>query len=65
MNIKVWRKSNVDDKPTQAADWRFATKNKLELVVILELLEVSFHSFVFSRAVVAIWTTWCFVVKQG
>jgi hypothetical protein len=40
MNIKVRRKRNVDDKPTQAADWGLATKNKLELVVILELLEV-------------------------
>jgi hypothetical protein len=38
--MKVWRKRNIDDKPTQTADWGFATKNKLELVVILELLEV-------------------------
>jgi hypothetical protein len=36
----VRRKQNIDDKPTQAADWGFATKNKQELVVILELLEV-------------------------
>jgi hypothetical protein len=34
------RKRNVDDKPTQAADWGFATKNKLELVVILELHKI-------------------------
>jgi hypothetical protein len=31
---------NVDDKPTQAADWGFATKKELELGVILKLLEV-------------------------
>jgi hypothetical protein len=40
ISIKVRRKRNVNDKPTHAADWGFATKNKLELVVILELLEV-------------------------
>jgi hypothetical protein len=31
----------------------------------LELLEVSFHDFAFSGAVVTMRTTWCFVVKQG
>jgi hypothetical protein len=30
---------NVDAKPTQAADWGFATKKELELVVLLKLLE--------------------------
>ena len=33
---------NVDAKPTQAADWGFATKKELELVVVLKLLEI-FH----------------------
>jgi hypothetical protein len=33
---------NVEAKPTQAADWGFATKKELELVVVLKLLEV-FH----------------------
>jgi hypothetical protein len=32
----------VEAKPTQAADWGFATKKELELVVVLKLLEV-FH----------------------
>ena len=31
---------NVDAKPTHTADWGFATKNELELVIFLELLEV-------------------------
>jgi hypothetical protein len=31
---------NVEAKPTQAADWGFATKKELELVVVLKLLEV-------------------------
>jgi hypothetical protein len=31
---------NIDAKPTQAADWGFATKKKLKLVIFLELLEV-------------------------
>jgi hypothetical protein len=31
---------NVDAKPTQAADWGFATKKELELVVVLKLLEI-------------------------
>jgi hypothetical protein len=31
---------NVEAKPTQAADWGFATKKELELVVFQELLEV-------------------------
>jgi hypothetical protein len=31
---------NVEDKPTQATDWGFATKKELELVIFLELLEV-------------------------
>jgi hypothetical protein len=39
---------NVDAKPTHAADWGFATKKELELVVIMKLLEaihvVSFTS---------------------
>jgi hypothetical protein len=33
---------NVEAKPTQAADWGFATKKELELVVVLKLLKV-FH----------------------
>jgi hypothetical protein len=33
---------NVDVKPIQAADWGFATKKELELVIFLELLEI-FH----------------------
>jgi hypothetical protein len=31
---------SIDAKPTQAADWGFATKKELELVVFLELLKV-------------------------
>jgi hypothetical protein len=31
---------NVDAKPTQAADWGFATQKELELVIFLELLEI-------------------------
>jgi hypothetical protein len=34
--------------PSQAADWGVAANPRLELVVVLELLEVSFHSFIFS-----------------
>jgi hypothetical protein len=33
---------NVEAKPTQAADWGFATKKELELVVVLKLLKI-FH----------------------
>jgi hypothetical protein len=33
---------SVDAKPTQAADWGFATKKELELVVVLKLLKI-FH----------------------
>jgi hypothetical protein len=33
---------HVEAKPTQAADWRFATKKELELVIVLKLLEI-FH----------------------
>jgi hypothetical protein len=32
---------NVEAKPTQAADWGFATKKELELVIVLKLLEIS------------------------
>jgi hypothetical protein len=35
-------------RPSQAADWAFAANPRLELVVILELLVVSFHGFIFS-----------------
>jgi hypothetical protein len=41
---------------------------RLELAVILELLEVSFHGFIFSWAVVAMRTTWgggVWCVEQG
>jgi hypothetical protein len=38
---------NVEAKPTQAADWGFATKKELELVVILKLLEF-FHDANFT-----------------
>jgi hypothetical protein len=31
---------NVEAKPTQAANWGFATKKELELVIFLELVEV-------------------------
>jgi hypothetical protein len=31
---------NVEAKPTQAADWGFATKKELELIIVLKLLEV-------------------------
>jgi hypothetical protein len=31
---------SVDVKPKQAADWGFATKKELELIIFLELLEV-------------------------
>jgi hypothetical protein len=31
---------NVDAKPTKAADWGFAIKKELELVVFLKLLEI-------------------------
>jgi hypothetical protein len=37
-----------DTRPSQAADWGFAANPRLELVVILELLEISFHGFIFS-----------------
>jgi hypothetical protein len=30
----------VDAKPTQEADWGFATKKELELVIFLEPLEI-------------------------
>jgi hypothetical protein len=45
-------------RPTQAADWGFAANPRLELVVLLKLLGVSLHGFIFSWAVVAMWTTW-------
>jgi hypothetical protein len=35
-------------RPTQAADWGFATNPHLELIVILELLEVFLHGFIFT-----------------
>jgi hypothetical protein len=31
---------NVEAKPTQVADWGFATNKELELVIVLKLLEV-------------------------
>jgi hypothetical protein len=31
---------NIEAKPTQAADWGFATKKELELIIFVELLEV-------------------------
>jgi hypothetical protein len=31
---------SVEAKPTRAADWWFATKKELELIIFLELLEV-------------------------
>jgi hypothetical protein len=54
----VWRKRNVDDKPTQAADLGFATKNKLELIVILELLEVLHVASITSGVLSTVGTTW-------
>jgi hypothetical protein len=35
-------------RPSQAADWGVAANPHLEFVVVLELLEVSFHGFTFS-----------------
>jgi hypothetical protein len=34
--------------PSQAADWGFAANPRLELIVLLELLEVLLHGFIFS-----------------
>jgi hypothetical protein len=33
---------------SQAADWEFAATSRLELIVLLELLEVFLHDFIFS-----------------
>jgi hypothetical protein len=41
-NYQSARLRDVEAKPTQAADWGFATKKELELVVVLKLLEI-FH----------------------
>jgi hypothetical protein len=35
-------------RPSQAADWGFASNPRLELIVLLELLEVFLHDFIFS-----------------
>jgi hypothetical protein len=35
-------------RPTQAADWEFAANPRLELIVLLELLEVLLHDFIFT-----------------
>jgi hypothetical protein len=35
-------------RPTQAADWGFAANPRLELIVLLELLEVLLYDFIFT-----------------
>jgi hypothetical protein len=35
-------------QPTQAADWGFAANPRLELIVLLELLEVLLDDFIFT-----------------
>jgi hypothetical protein len=49
---------NVDAKPTQAADWGFATKKELELVIFLKLLEVIHDASIISWALGTLGTTW-------
>jgi hypothetical protein len=56
---------NVDAKPTQAADWGFATKKELELVIFLELLEVIHVANITSRALSTLGTTWGGVVCKA
>jgi hypothetical protein len=48
----------VEAKPTQAADWGFATKKELELVVVLKLLEVFHVASITSWALSIVGTTW-------
>jgi hypothetical protein len=42
------RKRNVDNAAFTGSRLGVAANPRLELVVVLELLEVSFHSFIFS-----------------
>jgi hypothetical protein len=56
---------NVEAKPTQAADWGFATKKELELVIFLELLEVIHVANITSWALGEVGTTWGGVVCKA
>jgi hypothetical protein len=44
----VWKKKRRYTRTSQAADWGFAANPFLELIVLLELLEVLLHDFIFS-----------------
>ena len=58
------KRSNT--RPSQAADWGFAANPHLQLIIVLELLEIHHHDFIFFLALVAMWTTWCFgVLSKG
>ena len=51
---------------SKVADWGFAANPSLELIIVLKLLEILRHDFIFSWAGVAMWTTWCFgVLSKG
>jgi hypothetical protein len=50
-------KKTPNTRPSQAANWRFVANPRLELIILLELLEILHHVFIFSWAVVAMWTT--------
>jgi hypothetical protein len=56
---------NVEAKPTQAADWEFATKKELELTVVLKLLEVLHVASITSWALSTMGTTWGEVVCKA
>jgi hypothetical protein len=47
-SYKSAEKKRRDTRPSQAADWGFATNPRLELIVLLELLEVLLHDFIFT-----------------
>jgi hypothetical protein len=40
------KRSNT--RPSQATDWRFVANPCLELIIVLELLEILHHDFIFS-----------------
>jgi hypothetical protein len=35
-------------RPSQGADWGFATNPRLELIILVELMKVLLHDFIFS-----------------
>jgi hypothetical protein len=56
-NYQSAKIQNVEAKPTQAADWGFATKKELELVILLELREVIHVASITSWALSTLGTT--------